>query len=112
MYLYNNHFCSNWKSQIVSFNQAFQELKKIFKIVDNHITKENVNSQLKYEFIPKKIESHITNFIVYDLETHNTDRACPYNMTFYRIIKTAGRYERDPKQEELQKSIDDTIALY
>ena len=53
----------------------------------------------------------MTNFIVYDLETHNTDRARPYNMTFYRLSKIAGRYERDPTQEELRKSIDDTIAF-
>ena len=32
-------------------------------------------------------------------------------MTFYRLSKTTGRYERDPTQEELQKSIDDTIAF-
>ena len=32
-------------------------------------------------------------------------------MTFYRLRKIAGRYERDPTQEELQKSIDDTIAF-
>ena len=32
-------------------------------------------------------------------------------MTFYRISKTAGRYERDPTQKLLQKSINDTIAF-
>ena len=32
-------------------------------------------------------------------------------MTFYRLSKIARRYERDPTQEELQKSIDDTIAF-
>ena len=82
-----------------------------FKIVDNYITEEYITSHFKYEFIPKKIESHLTNFIVYDLETHNTDRARPYNMAFYRLSKIAGRYERDPSQEDLQKSIDDTIAF-
>ena len=71
------------KSENVSFNQAIKELKDNFKIVNNYITEENVNSQFKYEFIPKKIESHLTCFFVYDLETHNTDRAKPYNMTFY-----------------------------
>ena len=111
LYLYNNHFCLIWKSQGVSFNQAIQELKTNFKMVNNYITDENVNSHFKYEFIPKKIESHLTNFIVYDLETHTTDRARPYNMTFYRLSKIAGRYERDPTQEELQKSINDTIAF-
>ena len=28
------------------------------------------------------MESHLTSFIVYNLETHNTDRAKPYNMIF------------------------------
>ena len=103
LYLYNNHFCLIWKSEGVSFNQAVQELKNNFKMIDNYITEGNVNSHFKYEFIPKKIESHLTNFIVYDLETHNTDRARPYNMTFYRLCKIAGRYERDPTQEEFKK---------
>ena len=111
LFLYNNHFCLIWKSQGVSFNQAITELKINFKMVDNYITDENVNSHFKYEFIPKKIESHLTNFILYDLETHNTDRARPYNMTFYRLSKIAGRYNRDPTPEELQKSINDNIAF-
>ena len=111
MYLYNNRFCLIWKSQGVSFNQAIQELKNSFKIVDNYITEENVNSLFKNEFIPKKVDSRLTNFIVYDLETHNTDRARPYNMNFYRFSKIAGRYERDPTKEELQKSIKYTIAF-
>ena len=111
LYLCNNHFCLIWKSQGVSFNQAIRELKDNFKMVDNYISEENVTSHFKYEFIPKKIESHLTNFIVNDLETHNTDRAHPYNMTFYRLSKIAGRYNRDPTPEELQKSINDTIAF-
>ena len=32
-------------------------------------------------------------------------------MTFYRLSKIAGRYERDPTKEELQKSIKDTMAF-
>ena len=111
LYFYNNHFCLIWKSHGVSFNQAITELKNKFKMVNNYITEENLNSHFKYEFIPKKIECHLSNFFVYDLETHNTDRARPYNMTFYRLIKIAGRYSRDPTLEELQKSIEDTIAF-
>ena len=111
LYLYNNHFCLIWKSEGVSFNQAIRELKANFKLVDNYITEENVNAYFKYEYIPKKIESHLTNFIVYDLETHNTNIARPYNMTFYRLSKIAGRYNRDPTPEELQKSVNDTIAF-
>ena len=69
LFLFNNHFCLIWKSQSVSFNQAVHELKANFKMVDNYITEENVTSHFKYEFIPKKIEPHLSNFIVYDLET-------------------------------------------
>ena len=32
-------------------------------------------------------------------------------MTFYRLSKKTGRYERDPTQEELQKSIEYTTAF-
>ena len=111
LFLFNNHFCVIWRSENVSFKQAIRELEENFKIVDNYITEENVNSHFKYEFIPKKIDSHLTNFIVYDLETHNTDRARPFNMTFYRLSKIAGRYDGDPTKEELEKSKKDTIAF-
>ena len=53
LFSYKNHFCIIWKSEGVSFNQAIKELKD--KIVDNYITEENVHSQFKYEFIPKKM---------------------------------------------------------
>ena len=82
LFLYNNHFCLVWKSEGVSFNQAIKELRDNFKIVQNYFTEENVHSNFKYEFIPKKIDSHLTNFNVYDLETHNTDRARPYVFCF------------------------------
>ena len=80
-------------------------------MVDNYITEENVKSLFKNEFIPQKIDSHLRSFIVYDLETHNTERQRPYKMTFYRLSKIAGRYERDPTQDELQKSKKDSIAF-
>ena len=111
LYLYNNHFCLIWKSEGVSFNQAVQELKANFKIVDNYITEENVNSHFKYEYIPKKIDSHLTNFIVYDLETHNTDRARPYCISFYQLSKLAGRYNRYLTPYELEKCKKDTIVF-
>ena len=76
-------FCLIWKSEGVSFNQAFKELKDNFKKVDIYITEENVFFHFKYEFIPNKIESHLTNSNVYDLETHNTEKARPYKLTFY-----------------------------
>ena len=111
LYLYNNHFCLIWNSQGVSFNQAINELKANFEIVHNYITEENVTSHFKYEFIPKKIESHLTNFIVYDLETLNSDRARPYCISFYRLSKLAGRYYRDLNPSELDKCRKVTIVF-
>ena len=111
LFLYNNHFCLIWKSEGVSFNQAIQELKDNFKMVGNSITEENVKSHFKYEFIPKKIESHLSNIITYDLKTHNTDRARPYVFCFYRLSKVAGRYNRDLTPSELEKCRKDTITF-
>ena len=48
LFLYNNNFCLNWKSQGVSFNQAIQEMNDNFKLVDNYITEENVKSYFIY----------------------------------------------------------------
>ena len=59
----------------------------------------------------KKIESHLTNFIIYDLETHNTDRARLYVLWFYRLSKLAGRYNRDLTHDEMEKCKNDNIAF-
>ena len=109
LYLSNSHFCLIWKSEGVSFDKAIKQLKDNFKMVDNYITEENVNSHFEYEFSPKKIESHLINFIVYDLETHNTNRARPYVFCFYRLSKLAGRYNRDSISDEREKCKKDTI---
>ena len=58
-----------------------------------------------------KIDSHLTNFIVYDLETHNMDRARPYVFCFYRLSNLAGRYNPDLTQDEKQNSEKDTMAF-
>ena len=111
MFLYNNHFCLIWKSEGVSFNQTIKELKDNFKKNDKFLTEGNVNSHFKYEFIPRKIDSHLKNFIVYDLETHNTDRARPYCISFYRSSKIAGRYNRILTPDEIDKCKKDTLVF-
>ena len=111
LFLYINHFCLIWKSENISVNQAIKELKDNFNIVDNYMTRYNVNSHFKFEFLPKKLESHLTIFIVYDLETHNTDRARPYCISFYRISKIAGRYIRDLTPYEIDKCEKDTLVF-
>ena len=86
-------------------------MKDNFKVVDNFITEENVNSHFKYEFIPKKIEPHLTSFL-YDLETHNADRARPYVYCFYGVGKLGGKYKKGKLTPyELDKCKKDTIAF-
>ena len=109
--LFNNQFCLIWKCEGVSFNQAVTELNDNFKLIDDYITEENVKSHFEYIHKPKDIESHLTSFIVYDFETLNTDRAKQYNTTFYRLSKIAGRYQRDPTVDELNKNKKDAIAF-
>ena len=107
MFLHNSHFCFIWKSEGVNFKQALRELKDNLEIVDNFITEENVISHFKYEVIPKKIDSHLINFSVYDLETHNTDRARPYCISLYRLSKIAGKRNRELTPFEKEKCKND-----
>ena len=86
-------------------------MKDNFEIVVNSITEQNVSSHFKYDFIPKRIESHLTIFNVYDLETHNTDRARPYRICFHRLSKFARRYNRDLTLEGREKCEKDTTTF-
>ena len=103
MFLYNNHFCLLWKLEHVSFIQAIKELKDDFEIGDDY-------SHFEYIFQPKKTQYHLTNFIVYDLETPATDKARPY-VFFHRLSKLAGRYHRVFTHDEIQNCKKDTFAL-
>ena len=98
-----------WNSQKFSFRQAVENLKDKFKIVDVFILKENFNSHFEYEFTPSKIDSHPTIFLVYDIKTHNTDRARLYCICFYRLGEVAGRYNCDLSQYEVKKCKKDTF---
>ena len=48
---------------------------------------------------------------MYDLQTHNTDGAKPYNMTFYHLSKIAGKYNRDLTPYEIEKFKNDTLVF-
>ena len=43
-------------------------MKSNFEIVDKYITEENFNSLCEYKFIPKEIQSQLTNFIANDFK--------------------------------------------
>ena len=53
----------------------------------------------------------MTNFIVYDLEKHNTDRERPYNLLFYRLNKLAGRCKRGLTPYEIDNCKRDSLVF-
>ena len=46
---------------------------------------------LKSEYKLKKVQSQLTNMVVFDLVTFNTDRAVPYTFGLYRLSKMSGK---------------------
>ena len=61
-----NHFSLIWKSDGISFDKATKELKDNFKVVDSIISDKHVENFIKYEYKPKKVQSQLTNMVVYD----------------------------------------------
>ena len=59
----------------------------------------------------KKVQSQLTNIIVYDLETFNNDRAIPYANCIYRLSKVSGKYNRDITDREYEKCRKDCILF-
>ena len=106
-----NHFSLIWKSYNVSFDSAIRELKDNFKVVDNVISDKHVKSYIKYEYKPKKVQSQLTNMIVYDIETFSTIKCIPYANCIYRLSKISGKYYRDISEKVYQKCLNDSIVF-
>ena len=112
LFIYNNHFCLIWKSNGISFNQVIEdELKPNFKVVDNVISDKHVKSFIKYHYKPKKVQSPLTNIVVYFLETFNKSRAVPNCSCIYKLSKLSGKYHRDISEEEYQKCLNDCVVF-
>ena len=109
--MYKNHFCPIWKSQGIAYNKAIEELKLTFKVVNNVISDKHVESFIKYEPKPKKVQSQLTKMIVFDIESFNTDRAVPYANCIYRLSENLGRYNRDIIHRELEKCRKDCFVF-
>ena len=67
-----------WKSSSIIFNQAIEEVKLNVIVVDNAISDKHVQILLKMQMILEKVQSPLTNIVVYDVETYKKDRAVPY----------------------------------
>ena len=112
LFIYNNQFCSIWKSNNISFNQVIEdEIKPSFKVVDNVVSDKHGKSFIKYEFKPQKVQSLLTNIVVYDLETFNKTRAVPYCSCIYKLSKISGKYHRDISEQEYQKCLNDCVIF-
>ena len=108
----NNHFCLNWKSRNFTFNQGIEdELEPNFKVVDNDISDKHDESFIKFEYRPKKVQSQLTNLIVYDIENFNTDRVVPYAVCLYRLSKISGKYNRDITEQGYENCKKDCIVF-
>ena len=70
--IFNIPFCSIWKSNGTTLNQAIGKLRLIFKVFDNVKSDEHVKILVKCEKDPKK--SPLINMKFYDLETYNKDK--------------------------------------
>ena len=88
-----------------------KESKDNFKVIDNVISDKHVKSYIIYEYKLKKVQSQLTNKIVFDLETLNTDRVVSYASCVYRLSKISGKYNRDITQRGYEKCRKDCIVF-
>ena len=108
--MHYNNFCLISKSNGISLSQAIGELEPNFKVIDKVITDKHVKRFDKYEYKlfciriyqTKKVQSHLANINVYDLETFNTNKAVPYANCIYRSSKTSGKFNRDITDENMR----------
>ena len=111
VFMYKNRFCLIWKSHGVSFNKAIEELKLNVKVVDNVISDKHVGSFIKNQYEPEKFQPQLTNMIVYDRGTFNTDRANPYSICICKLSKISGKNIRDITEREQEKCRKDCVVV-
>ena len=100
-----------WKSNGIRYDKAIKELKDNFKVIDKVMSDKHVESFIKYEYKPKKVQSQLSNMVVHDKETFNTDGAVPNAKCIYRLSKLSGKYNRDISKKEYQKCLNDCIVF-
>ena len=111
LFVRKNHFCLIWKTQNVSFKSEKDKVKTIFKCVDNYVCGKHVISVIKYECKPQKVQTQLTNTIVFDLQTYNTDRALLHSVCIYKLNKISGENNRDRTHREYEKHRKDCIVF-
>ena len=111
LFKYNNHFCLIWKSLDINFIKAIKVIKQNFRTVDNVMSDKHVKRFIKYEYKPKKIQSPLTNMVIYEIKTFNTIKCVPYANYIYKLSKLSGKYHRDRTEKEYQKCLNNFIVF-
>ena len=106
-----NHLCSIWKSEGISFDKAIKEIKDNFKVVGSVLSDQHVKSFNKSEYKPTKVQSQLTNMVVYDIETFETIKYVPYPNCILRLSKISNEYSRDITKLENEKCKNDCIVF-
>ena len=102
LYINKNQLCLIWKSNAIKCKKAVKELNLEFKSVDNVITDKHPKSFIEYEQKTKKFQSQLTNIIVYDIETFNTNKAFTSAIGIKRLSKISGKHHRDTTDREFE----------
>ena len=88
LYVHENQFCLIRKSQNISFNKATEDelepnSKLLIMLYLTNMLKVLLNMNTNLE----KVQSQLTNIIVYDIETSNTIKSVPYSICIYSLSK-------------------------
>ena len=59
----------------------------------------------------QKKENQPKNVLIYDLETFNWDKAVPYTVAFYSVLKMFWKCDRDLTEEEVQICENDALVM-
>ena len=93
------------------FQESKEDLKLNLKIVDNFISDKHVKGFIKNETKSEKVQSQLTNLIIYHSETFNTDRAIPYVYCIYGLRELSGKCNRDIFDRECEERRKDCIVF-
>ena len=111
LFIHTKPFCLISKSNGVIFNQAIKELIINFQVDDNVISDKYVESSVKHEYDLRKVQSPLTDMMIYDLETYSKDRAVPYSSCIYKLSKISGKYSWGKTKGEYQKCSKDCVVF-
>ena len=73
LFIHENHFCLNWKTNNTTFSNAIKELKDNFKYESNQISNNILKQVQEYKFPKTNDVDCMSAVFAFDLETVNVD---------------------------------------